>query len=565
MARDPNTLPPPTRRRARDRPVWPRREPQHHALSRLWLMFIRTRVVIAAVVLALEVFVVATRSGGPAWLVLVCALHLGASLAVLLWRPSSASGAQSEPWKWLLTIGVDVVVFALLDHFQQGGVRYSPLFALPVLMAAILGPLTLALITAGSATLFLLGQAALHRWLLGDTSATGILQSALTSTGFFLVALLAHQLAQRLVREEALAQGSRSAARTQVQVNDLIIESLREGVLVIDRQGVVRSANPAAQLMLIGTHTAPLTGLLLSTRKGWESLALLVNKSFSTGQAMASQVRVAIDEQTPRTLFVRTELSPVRGGHPAALCVLFLEDLREMQAHVRTEKLAAMGRMSAAVAHEIRNPLSAITQANALLDEEVLAPGQKRLTRMIDQNAQRLARIVDDILNVAHAQPGACAVQAYGLPLDPTVQQIADEWRQQHHAQQVLAVHPNAAGVLVHFDAEHLRRLLVNLLDNALKHSVGGTGAIRVITRPKGRAQVRLSVWSLGTPLEASVRRHLFEPFFSSASRSSGLGLYICRELCERHGAQIAYQRSRLRQQEGNEFYVIMSAASTPF
>jgi two-component system sensor histidine kinase PilS (NtrC family) len=244
--------------------------------------------------------------------------------------------------------------------------------------------------------------------------------------------------------------------------------------------------------------------------------------------------------------------------------VLFLEDLREVEARVRTEKLASMGRLSAAVAHEIRNPLSAITQANALLDEEVQAPGQKRLTRMIEQNAQRLARIVDDILNVARAQPSQGQQPLPVLSLDATVRQIAQEWNQQNQAQGVLGVHLHAPGLQVPFEADHLRRLLVNLLDNAWRHTGGQASAIRMITQPSGTAgdRIRLSVWSRGAPLEASVLKHLFEPFFSSESRSSGLGLYICRELCERYGAQIAYQRSRLDQHEGNEFYVIMPVAN---
>jgi two-component system, NtrC family, sensor histidine kinase PilS len=121
-------------------------------------------------------------------------------------------------------------------------------------------------------------------------------------------------------------------------------------------------------------------------------------------------------------------------------------------------------------------------------------------------------------------------------------------------------VHVHAPGAQVRFDLEHLRRLMINLLDNALRHASGQPSSIRVITQPSGSERIRLSVWSDGAPLEASVLRHLFEPFFSSESRSSGLGLYICRELCERYGAQIAYQRTVLDQREGNEFFVHMPA-----
>src|SRR5690606_25853370 len=121
-----------------------------------------------------------------------------------------------------------------------------------------------------------------------------------------------------------------------------------------------------------------------------------------------------------------------------------------------------------------------------------------------------------------------------------------------------LGVHLHAGKGLVGFDAEHLRRLLVNLLDNAQRHASGQPGSIRLVTQSSPGQLLRLSVWSDGGPLEASVLKHLFEPFFSSESRSSGLGLFICRELCERYGAQIAYQRVRLDQHEGNEFYVLM-------
>ena len=535
---------------------------QVRAFSRLWRLFMRTRVFIAAMLLALEVFVVATRAGGPAWLVLVCAVHLSAALAVLMWLQPADPLRRRLSWHWLVTVGVDVLAFAVLESFQQGGISYTPLFALPVLMAAILGPLVLALGAAAGVTLYLLGAAALSAPLMSEVATSRFLQSALTGTGFFLVAFLAHQLALRLAREEALARSSQAAAHTHAQVNELIIESLSEGVLVVDMHGVVRNANPAAQSMLMGDRYPQSARLLLSARDGWEGLAHLVDRTFAMEQPMESEVRVDIDELTSHKLFVRTRLTTSNGGHHTGLCVLFLEDLREVEARVRTEKLASMGRMSAAVAHEIRNPLSAITQANALLDEELQTPGQKRLTRMIEQNALRLSRIVEDILNVARVQPSQGDNHGPALPLDPTLRQIAHEWSKQNQAQTVMGLHPYAPGQLVRFDPEHLRRLLVNLLDNAFKHCSGEAGSIRVITQPNGQDRIRLSIWSEGVPLEASVLKHLFEPFFSSESRSSGLGLYICRELCERYGAQIAYQRSRLDQREGNEFYVIMPAAS---
>lgn len=119
----------------------------------------------------------------------------------------------------------------------------------------------------------------------------------------------------------------------------------------------------------------------------------------------------------------------------------------------------------------------------------------------------------------------------------------------------------------VRFESEHLRRVLINLLDNAQRYASQAADSIQVSTGQQAGRRAFVSVWSDGQPMDQSVERHLFEPFFSSESRSSGLGLYICRELCERHGATIVHQRSTRprgnRSVEGNEFLVSFHDAVT--
>ncbi|WP_373424102.1 MULTISPECIES: sensor histidine kinase [Variovorax] len=220
--------------------------------------------------------------------------------------------------------------------------------------------------------------------------------------------------------------------------------------------------------------------------------------------------------------------------------------------------------MSAAVAHEIRNPLAAIAQASALLSEDLTDPAHRKLTDMVQHNAQRLARIVDDVLDVSRARQQRVLSLGEQVVLDPAVQVLAEEWVRQTQRKGVL-VALDAPGIDVRFDAEHLRRLLVNLLDNASRYAGKGEGAIQVITtlQRAGTNRPALQVWSDGAPLEPAVQRHLFEPFFSSESRSSGLGLFLCRELCRRHGATIGYERRALVAggPEGNEFFVSFAAS----
>jgi two-component system, NtrC family, sensor histidine kinase PilS len=538
-------------------------------LPRLWRGFMAARILVAGVLLLLMLYLRVMGQPPQSLALLLCLAYLALTVWVRVLGRPTLPGAKFDP-QWLFTVGVDVVVFGLLLYLQVGAINYMPLFALPVLLAAVLGPLLLALGTAAAVTLALLADALQYTLAGTPDAASRYVQAAITGTGLFVVAYLANQLATRLVRQERVARGSEIAARVQIQLNQLVIDNLSDGVLVMDTNGVVHAANPAAREML-GASKGALSQLakppfVLAARMAWQGLADLALQSLQEARPLQREVTVA-SEGVQRQLQVKTHLSMLPDAlEQGSLCVLFMEDLREVEARVRTEKLAAMGRMSAAVAHEIRNPLSAISQANELLAEEIQSPAQQNLVRMVAQNVQRLNRVVEDVLDVARAQGGARPAARLYEPAR-FIQEVCADWMQQNKAQNMAPAHIYSAPAAIEFEADHLRRVLVNLLDNALRHASVRKAAIQVrFQSASAQGLWQLSVWSDGEPLDPGVQRHLFEPFFSSQSRSSGLGLYICRELCMRHGAVISYERSFRPQlegsstvnREGNDFAVLL-------
>ena len=527
--------------------------------TRLWTAFMSARVLVALALLGLHISLHLLGRPVTVWVLGCCTAFVvvtaAARLALRPRGPGRAFDAQ-----WLPTVGLDLLFFATLQWQGNLGINYTPLLALPVVMAAILGSRALALGTAALTALMLLGYAAWPVSASAWANTADMAQAGLTGAGLLMLALLTNQLASRLVREEAVARRSRIEAQVQSLVNNMVIEALPDGVLVVDSTHLVRAANPAARLMLGSDQEVTPHLFSLHDNPAWLQLMHIAQLTFADTPVDAAEVILHHEDRMPSRLQVRTQRTPPIGDSGVSLCVMFLQDLREMEARLRTEKLASMGRMSAAVAHEIRNPLAAISQANALLEEDLQAPMQRRLTDMVRQNAERLQHIVEDVLNVARVQGPGDALETHALALDEEADTFCGEWAQQHAAGARLRVDLNAPEVQVQFARDHLRRILVNLLDNAARYASAHEGAIQVATHAVRHGPVMLMVWSDGAAMEPAVRRHLFEPFFSSESRSSGLGLFICRELCERHGATIAYERTAREQAgrivEGNEFFV---------
>jgi two-component system sensor histidine kinase PilS (NtrC family) len=532
-----------------------------HAFGRLWLAFMTARVSIALALLFVHAALYAlTHLPAMAWVVVLCTVYLGVTLVARL-KNGPAHGGPSFSAHWVPTTLVDVLMFSMLDLLQVGSISYTPLFALPVLLSAVLGSLRLAVATAASVTLLLLVNA----WRLSFNNSADMapqfFQAGLTGAAFFMLAVLVNQLAVRLAREQQLAQRSEMAEQLQRQVNELVIETLGDGVLVVDAKGLVRVANPTARRLLGPGETAPGTPFDLAAHSGWSELRALASVTFERDANQSLDLAIHHAPENARTLHVQTRLTAAPATADENLCVMFLQDLRELEARLRTEKLAALGRMSTAVAHEIRNPLAAITQANELLDEDLSEPAHKRLSLMVRQNAQRLGKIVDEVLDIARVKSESDGNSFSRLNLDDAVRSMCNEWAQQTGRAQRMQLELGASGLNVSFDPDHLRRVLINLLENALRHAGSGPGSIQVQSSISPAGRGILKVWSAGEPLEMTVQQRLFEPFFSSQSRSSGLGLYICRELCERHQAIISYQRAHRdsmddKSEKGNEFSV---------
>ena len=481
------------------------------------------------------------------------------------------------PRQWIWTIGVDLLAFSLLRLLDPlGQLNYAALLVLPVLMSGVLTQRRVALATAAGVTLLLL----LGVWLMASDDGDVLLQlsqAGLAGAGLFLITLLATELSQRLAREERAARSSLELARQQTQLNRLVIEEMTDGVLVVDRRGRIRAINPAARGLLGAAGQTIAVPCPLADQPGLLGLQQALQQAYQQGSWPLSAREIALpldagDERVlpgagERTLQVRARFTRRSGigaddTPPEDICVLFLEDTRNVQARARQDKLAAMGRMSAGIAHEIGNPLAAISQANALLLEDALAPPQRQLARIVADNVRRLKRIVDDVLAVAPGMVGpVVAIDAVA-----EVAQICADWRQAAapDARAAARLHCELPGqaLPVLFDAEHLRRVLVNLLDNAARHASPSPGALalRLQAGPLPGA-VRLTLASDGAAIPADVERHLFEPFFSTRSRGSGLGLYICRELCERHGASIEFGLAPSGARHRNVFSVVMRAA----
>jgi two-component system sensor histidine kinase PilS (NtrC family) len=436
-------------------------------------------------------------------------------------------------------ITVDIVAITLL-MYASGGLRsgLGVMLLIALTGAALVAPRRLSLLYAALAAIALLLEQTY--WVLKfDAPEVNYLQPALLAVGGFAGAGVVGWLAQRVAANESLARERGRALETQLRVNQLVIADMQDGVLVLDREGRIAQYNPRAQRLLGAgaLHGAELARLLPGFGEHW--------RAWTAGDALAGRFEIDLRGRGLRLRLVET-------GAAEQLAVLFIEDTTRSREEAQQLKLAALGRLTANIAHEIRNPLSAISHAAELLDEEQRGADRGRLTRIIHDNTQRLERLVSDVLQLNRRDRAAADRVALDAWLPGFV---ADFCANESVPADRVAVEI-ARPASVEFDREHLHQVLWNLLRNGVRHARSEPGSVRL--EVSGYAdQVELNVIDNGPGVAREILGQLFEPFFTTESKGTGLGLYLARELCAANRAALEY----VDDMQGAHFRVICREA----
>jgi len=435
-----------------------------------------------------------------------------------------------------LHIAFDLVLVSALT-IASGGLRSGlvVLYLLPVAGASLLLPTAPVFFVCSLAVITILLDT-LARSLSAARSEATLFEAGLYGAMLFAVTALLRLLAQRLAAQEQLAQQRGRNLHNQLAINRLVIAQLEQGVVVVDADTRVRANNRASRVLIGLNPDAQLTGERLSSI---DRLAPLVAafRRWREGDA-ATGARgthlVEFPELRLRTRFVQPT------AVPSDEFLIFIEDQRALDERAQQLKLASMGRLTASIAHEIRNPLAAISHASQLLVEDARDPGLNRLAAIVRENTQRLNRLVEDILRVARRE----APMGDSIDLAHFLEQWLAELMRDRPAAKARVVLTATATVEVRFESSHLRQVLYNLVDNALRYSSDAPGAVRLIVDAAPAA----ALWVIddGPGVSEALRNSLFEPFHTTHVAGTGLGLYIAREFCLANRSRLVYDELTL-------------------
>ncbi len=429
-------------------------------------------------------------------------------------------------------VGIDIIAIALLMHASGGTPSGLGILLIVTITSGTLisSYKSASYVYAALATLAVLAEAAYAdlRQLRVDTFYT---QAGLLGAAFFATAILDYTFARRVQHSQELAEQRGIDLANLAQLNDHIIQRLQSGILVVDREERVRMMNQAAWhligMPISGSH--PLLGEIcpeLSTQlRQWLANPFNAPRPFRLPGGQ--------NEVMPR--FNRL-------ARDASGTFIYLEDQKQLTQQAQQQKLASLGRMSASIAHEIRNPLGALSHAAQLLAESPnLQETDQRLMRIIGDNAQRVNTIIENVLQISRRQTSS----PVPLALREWLSEFRDEFcRSEGLPEQNLRIEVQPEGLRALIDPSQLHQVVWNLCKNAMEHGSDGSGSTRIELRAALELPARapfLDVIDHGPGIDPQTAQQIFEPFYTTRTRGTGLGLYLARQLCELNDAKLDY------------------------
>lgn len=434
--------------------------------------------------------------------------------------------------EYVFAIMVDSIIIAFILHTSGGpSSGLGILLAVSIAIAALGMPGRIALLSASFATLAVLTES-LYSFGTEFRYDPAFTQIAMLGLSYFALAILAHDLSSRAAVSEKLAQKQGVDIANLTELNEHIIQQMETGIVVLDHDWNIRMMNDAAWSLLSMPDTAighgirevfpPLEAAIQSWKQNPNYRHHIIHTT-SEGENLQAQFAVLGDENRQGTL-------------------LFIEDASREAEAAQQIKLASLGRLTASIAHEIRNPLGAISHANQLLRESDKLQGpDRRMTEIISNNAARLNEVIENVLALSRRY----TPQPEHLILLPWLTQIVEEISavtSLSSDQILLQVTPGDTAIDV--DKKQLSQIVNSLLENAVKHFPETLESMQ-LTITAGRdgssKQAYIEITDNGRGIQADSVSKIFEPFYTTRNDGTGLGLYVAKMLCDANNIRIAY------------------------
>ena len=427
---------------------------------------------------------------------------------------------------------LDIFAISLMMYASNGlGSGFGTLLVVAVAGGSILRAGRIAILFAAVATLIVLAQEVYVQFFryspLPNYTHAGFL-----GITFFLTAFLGQVLAAKVQKSEALAEQRAIDLENLGLLNEYIVQRMQSGLVVLDENYQIRLLNEAARHLLGLDEHHHYQKLKKSTPELFECL----NDWYQKGGQRTVIFRPAKGGVDVQASFTRLNPESEFG------VLIFLEDVAQIRQHAQSLKLASLGRLSASIAHEVRNPLGAISHASQLLSEsESLGKEDERLTNIIVDHANRVNRIIENMMRISRRE----AAVPENINISKWMTDFITEFSSQKQLEENdIHIETNSDAVVVRMDVSHLHQVIWNLSENALRYSQGHPLIEYRLGIREGIGKPYLDVIDQGSGMPEEVASQLFEPFFTTDIGGSGLGLYISRELCEANQASLVLDKN---------------------